>query len=470
MIRGDNALFITSVRAGFRDRRGGKHASNVVIYHSLRALLQAGDEQESAACSVRRRSAQAAAHAMANPGAYDLTRRTEEPCRAQRRCGLLCRVKTLPALLVLLMCLRSSADTTNRAVFARAGFICDELLKTPDSADALETFRASAAGIEAGDEIRTRLAAVYALGLLAAGQDTRADAVITALLKTPADSDAAARLGPEKFTAPCPACNGSKSMPCAACRGSPACSRCGGKGWIPGSVIGGINTRPACPSCRGTGACTSCMGKGKLSCTACGGIGRVRSAAIARENYLSAITVVRAYMQDREFPEAGLLRTEMDRARRSMDIDEAIATVSTALSRWPEAPNAAEAKRLLAGLKRDREEARSNQAVKEALIRNAGRASDDSENAPAQASAVVNELLRVLSRGGDGAAFMAPSCRATASFTPVSWRVGEAAVIGAVARVPARVEADGVGPDAVRNLVFTLEFRGDWTVTRIDSR
>jgi hypothetical protein len=362
----------------------------------------------------------------------------------------------------------AGAADAGPAVHGAARLLFDELLKNPSDAAALESFRTGAAALPDNGELRTRLAAVYALGLFATG-DSAAWSAINAVKRGELPSDVAELLNEEAMTVQCPACSGGKWAECQACRGQPACKRCGGKGWIP-APMSEVKTKPACPSCRGTGSCTACMGKGRLKCSACMGLGRLLSREKARERYLAAIALEREYALEREHPEMLELRAEMDKARKSMDIDEAIEVMKAALARYSTAGNEPEARKLLQDLENDREEAANIQAAKRLLVENAGRRADHPEEAVRQVPAVVGALLKAFARGETGAEYWTDAAKARRLFTPVSWHVGRSVIVGSFAQVPAAVEADGVGPDAVRQVVFYLECRNGWKVTAVETR
>ena len=379
---------------------------------------------------------------------------------------MLDQMKLIVIAMVLVAGMSPAGDASLEA-FGRARGLCDALLLAPGDPNALEAFRAGAAGIAGADELRSRLAAVYALGLLSVGQARAATGVMDALLRGQTNSALSELLNMDTMTVECPSCSGRKSSDCPVCGGKPVCARCGGKGWMQ-VTMSGIQTRPACPSCRGTGSCSVCRGKGRLICAACSGQGRLLSPAKAQERYLSVLSDVRKRAFEHEHPEMLELRGEMDRARHCMDIEEAIRIVTTAVERDSDAANAPEARELIERLNLDRDEARKALETKKSLVANAERPSDNPGDAVRQVPAAVNSLLKAFARGETGAEYWSDPAKARRLFTPVSWQIGRSTIVGSFAQVPVSVEADGVGPDAVRSVVFYLECRGGWKITRAD--
>jgi hypothetical protein len=362
---------------------------------------------------------------------------------------------------------RAAEQAPDLETLRRATALCDALLAGPSDPERLEAFRAGAAGISETGAVRRLLAAVYSLGLLAGGEAKTARAVRDAIMQGELDTETAEMLDEKMMTVECPTCSGAKTAECPACRGNPVCPRCGGKGWIQAPTEG-VNTRPGCPSCRGAGKCATCRGGGRVSCPTCTGRGALLSPDRIRERYLSALAETRKRFFESGHPEMLAMRTEMDRARGCANLDEAIAVLTAALEKYADSGNAGEAREMLAGFERDREDAERAARIKKSLVANAGNGSDGGKEAGRRVPATVNSFLKALSRGGTGAEFWTDRKNARALFVPVSWHIGKAVIVGGFAKVPAQVEADGVGPDAYRDVVFYLENKGEWRITAVE--
>lgn len=187
-----------------------------------------------------------------------------------------------------------------------------------------------------------------------------------------------------------------------------------------------------------------------------------------QERYLSALAETRKLFFESGHPEMLAMRTEMDRARRCMNLDEAIAILNAALQKHADSGNAGEAREMLDGFERDREDAERAAKIKQSLVANSGNGSGGGEEAGRRVPETVNSFLKALSRGGTGAEFWADGKNARALFVPVSWHIGRSVIVGGFAKVPAQVEADGVGPDAYRDVVFYLENKGGWKITVVE--
>ena len=356
--------------------------------------------------------------------------------------------------------------------YARARELCDALLKSPTSAEALERFRAGIAELDSAKGIRTHMMAAYGLGMLSLGHGDHAQKVKAYLKREHPDSPALLHFEPDGLTVVCPTCNGKKKKPCPSCKGSPQCTRCKGKGWIPGPMIGGIGTRPACPSCRGTGKCARCGGRGHILCATCGGKGRVWQPDKIRERYNSCLRETRQRAFEYEHPEMLAVRQDIDKAKRSYSLAAAIGILEGTVARYPDTPNIGIARNLLAKYREDKKAADLHLAAKKLLVENAKRKPHESQNASARINELIGRFMNAQQKGMPGTECWAEPKDARHVFAPVSWQSLRTSIVGSFAEVRFLVEADGVGPSAMRKGTLYLTFNGAWKIqmVKMDAR
>ena len=369
------------------------------------------------------------------------------------------------SILITMSVAAAAAGPQSDETSARA--LCDALLKDRHNPEAIEAFRAGIGRLEGAEEIRTHLMAVCGLGMLSLGQADAFQAVDAYLEREHADSPALQHLAPDALTVACPTCDGQKQSACKTCRGSPRCARCEGKGWIPGAVIAGIKTRPACPSCRGTGKCATCSGRGHLPCAPCGGKGRIWDPARIRLQYEVCLRDTRQRAWEHEHPEMLAVRRTIDTAKRCYTIDQSIQLLEDIIARHPASPNISIAKKELAAYRRDKEESDVRVAAKRLLVEQAKHKPRGAQDAARLINELIGRFMLAQQKGEAGTACWADARDARHVFSPVSWQSLKTTIVGAYAEVRFRVEADGVGPSAMRNGTIYLTFQDDWKIQMV---
>lgn len=344
---------------------------------------------------------------------------------------------------------------------------CETLQDAADVPAALEMFRVEIRGIDCPDDIKAGMMAAYGLGVLSAGLLERAQSVISYLRKNYADSQCLEYVEPDVLRATCPRCEGKKSDQCIRCSGKKQCQRCQGKGNIPGSVIGGRQTHPACPSCRGAGQCAACLGAGVVPCLRCGGRGSIHSPAKVEAQYERCLEDTRSLAYAYEHPEMLAVRKAIREAAKSSSLDAAIFIMQDTIAKYRDADNIGDARDQLKKLEHAKLEAEANLEAKRLLVENAQKGTKTARSAAAHIPSIVVGVLDAWCKGGSGEEYWSAPKKAKRLFAPVTWQIVRTSVVGSFAEAHVRVEADGVGPDAVRSCVFYLEFDGVWRVSAV---
>ena len=238
-------------------------------------------------------------------------------------------------------------------------------------------------------------------------------------------------------------------------------------GWIPGPIIAGIATRPACPSCRGTGKCATCSGRGYMPCKACAAKGKVWDPKKTRLQYENCLRETRQRALEYEHPAMLAVRREIDRARRCYTLDMAIGILEDIIAQHPDTPNISIAKEQLAKYREDKKEADVRQTAKKLLVEQAKRKPHGAENASQRINELIGRFMKAQQKGTPGVECWADPGDARHVFAPVSWRSLKTSIVGSYAEVRFRVEADGVGPSAMRNGTIYLTFKRAWKIQMV---
>jgi hypothetical protein len=202
-------------------------------------------------------------------------------------------VLRLCMLVLLLAGTWTSGDPTGNDRVAR---VCEALANSPEDGSLLEMLKPLVVS-DHPDAKSGRLAVLYGLGLMCAGNDELAARVKRHVLRSFPDSAYQKHLGDAYTCGDCPKCRGTRVIKsaCKNCGGTGHCGTCRGRGKIMMTGLGGSKRAAQrgvnCAKCQGSGQCTACKGTKRRSapCYHCGGRGRVTNRDRVKHVYLAML-------------------------------------------------------------------------------------------------------------------------------------------------------------------------------------
>ena len=285
-------------------------------------------------------------------------------------------------------------DTNGVAALKAIQVSCAKIKNAPSNVAFINEL-GSYSKVVSNREVRAKVTASYALGMLATRQNDAASKSIQYLRTTFPDSPCLALFETSRYQIDCPKCggNGKIEAPCTRCNGKGRCPGCNGRGSI--ERIG--NRGEQCSFCGGSGRCKACGGSGHetAKCTQCYGSRRIVSGDLIARTFLMTVDETRDLAFVEEQRANGLIEYDgrwMTPKDKEQEIEK-----QTAIAKAQQA----EAERRLAQESRKKTEAEKVQAEQggqETAHRNAQRGTS-----PATAAAAAGAPMSEVKQEGETA-------------------------------------------------------------------
>jgi len=186
-----------------------------------------------------------------------------------------------------------------------------------------------------------------------------------------------------------------------------------------------------------------------------------------RQRYDLCLRETRQRALEYEHPQMLLVRREIDKAQHCYTLDMAIGILEEVIAQRPDTPNISLAKAQLAEYREDKKQADARLAAKKLLVAEAKNEPAGAGNAAQQINEVIGRFMKAQEKAEPGTDCWANPEDARHIFSPVRWQTLNTSIVGSYAEVRFRVEADGVGPSAVRNGTVHLTFKDAWKIQMV---